>query len=57
MSKPSFIETLMTDTTEKTYIDYETTQIIIRDIEADMERKVATAEAQVQAPSSNNETR
>ena len=57
MSKPSFIETLMTDTTEKTYIDYETTQIIIRDIAADMERKVATAEAQVQAPSSNNETR
>lgn len=47
MSKPSFIDTLMTDTTEKTYIDPETTQIIINDIAANLKKKVAKAEEEL----------
>ena len=46
MTKPSMIETLMTNTSEKTYIDAETTQTIIRDIAEEVKRKIAQAEEQ-----------
>lgn len=46
MAKQSLLETLVTNTTGKTYIDPETTQTIILDIAANMERKIASAEEQ-----------
>lgn len=46
MAKPSLLETLTIDTSGKTYIDPETTQTIILDIAAQMERKIAKAEEQ-----------
>ena len=51
MTKPSMIETLLTDTTEKTFIDAETTQTIIQDIAEEVKRKIAQAEAQASVSS------
>ncbi len=46
MIKPSLLETLATDISGNAYIDSETTQTIIRDIAADLKRKIAKAEEQ-----------
>ena len=46
MSKQSLLETLMANTSGKTYIGPEDTQTIIQDIAEEVRRKIASAEAQ-----------
>ena len=50
MTKLSLLDTLAINTSGKTYIDPEATQTIIKDIAADVKRKIAKAEAQSTTP-------